>query len=81
MTISGKLAVRLSEIRQRLNTISGLEGDAFTEEIRSESDTLGVEYRDTETKWRAATVAEEDAAQAAAHSLPVGRPRTARTAS
>ena len=65
MTNSQKLGLRCSEIRSRLNEISGLEGAAFTDEIRSEADTLGTEYLDTETKWRAATVAEEDAAQAA----------------
>ena len=48
------------EIRQRLNEIAGLEGDALTEEIRTESDALGTEYRDTETKLRAAVAAEGD---------------------
>ena len=63
MTNAQKLEVRASEICQRLNEISGLEGDKLTDEIRSESDTLQNEYRDTETKRRAAIVAEsaEDA--------------------
>ena len=59
MTKAQKLEVRASEIRQRLNEISGLEGDALTDEIRTESDTLQTEYRDTETKRRAAIVAED----------------------
>ena len=61
MTEAQKLQVRGSEIRQRLNEIAGLEGDALTTEIRSESDTLTVEYRDTETKLRAAIVADDGA--------------------
>ena len=60
MTNSQKLTVRASEIRQRLNEISGLEGDALTEEVRAESDALTTEYRDTETKLRAALVAEPE---------------------
>ena len=65
MTNSQKHAMRCSEIRQRLNEITGLEGDAFTDEVRQESDTLGTEYRDVETKYRAALVSEgEDAHKA-----------------
>lgn len=56
---SQKLELRASEIRQRLNEISGLEGDALTDEIRSEADRLQAEYRDVETKRRAAIVAED----------------------
>ena len=66
MTRSQTHALRLSEVRQRLNEISGLEGDAFTDEIRQESDKLTTEYRDTETKYRAALVADGDDAAAAA---------------
>ena len=58
MTASQRLTLRTSEVRSRLNEISGLEGDAFTDEIRQESDTLAGEYRDLETKLRAATIAE-----------------------
>ena len=58
MTNRQKLEIRSSEIRQRLNEVSGLEGDALTDEIRSESDTLQTEYRDVETKLRAAIVAD-----------------------
>ncbi len=59
MTESQRLTVRASEIRQRLNEIAGLEGDALTDEIRTESDGLNTEYRDVETKLRAAVVAED----------------------
>ena len=58
MTTLQKLRLRLSEVRQRLNEISGLEGDAFSDEIRSEADTLQSEYADLETRHRAAIVAE-----------------------
>ena len=58
MTNSQKLALRLSEIRQRLNEIGGLTGDAFTDEIRSESETLQTEFKDTEIRWRSAEIAE-----------------------
>ena len=58
MTNRQTLEIRASEIRQRLNEIAGLEGDALTDEIRAESDALTVEYRDTETKLRAAIAAD-----------------------
>ncbi len=58
MTKSQTLALRRSSIRQRLNEIAGLEGDALTDEIRAECDRLTAEYRDVETRWRAATVSE-----------------------
>ena len=70
MTNSQKLSVRLSEIRQRLNEISGLEGDAFTAEIRQESDRLQTEFRDKETQYRAAVVAEGDAEKRALENEP-----------
>lgn len=63
MTQSQRIALRLSEVRQRLNEISGLEGDAFTDEIRSESERLQNEFRDLETRYRAALVAEGDEEQ------------------
>ena len=49
MTNAQKIRLRLSEVRQRLNEISGLEGDAFTDEIRAEAETLQNEYADLET--------------------------------
>ena len=59
MTITQKLTIRVSEIRQRLNQIAGLEGDALTEEVRAEETKLQTEYRDTETKLRAAIASDE----------------------
>ena len=66
MTNSQKLAVRLSEIRQRLNEIAGLEGDAYTAEIRAENDKLQSEFRDAEGKYRAAVISEGEAEARAA---------------
>ena len=60
MTNKQKLELRLSELRSRLNEISGLEGSAFTDEIRTESETLAVEFRDTESRWRSATIADSE---------------------
>ena len=59
MTQKQELLIRGSEIRERLNTISGLSGDAITDEVRAESDALGTEYRDVEFRLRAAVAAEE----------------------
>ena len=58
MRVSQRLELRASEIRQRLNAISGLEGEALTAEIREESDRLGAEFADVETRRRAALIAE-----------------------
>ena len=57
MTNTQKIALRLSEVRSRLNEIAGLEGDAFTAEIRSEGEKLTAEYADLETRHRAAIIA------------------------
>ena len=70
MTLSQKLAVRLSEIRQRLNEIAGLEGDAYTSEIRAENDKLQTEFRQSEEKYRAAVIAEGDAEKRALEAEP-----------
>ena len=70
MTNSQRLSVRLSEIRQRLNEIAGLEGSAFTDEIRAESDKLQVEFRDKETQYRGAVIAEVDAEKRALETEP-----------
>ena len=72
MTNAQKLALRLSEVRQRLNEIAALEGDDFTDEVRAEADRLTAEYRDKETQHRAAIVAEADEAQAAADGFDTG---------
>ena len=58
MLDSQRMQLRISEIRSRLNEISGLEGEAFTEEVRQESDKLTQEFREAETKYRAAVVLE-----------------------
>ena len=60
MTNLQKIRLRLSKVRQRLNEIAGLEGDAFTDETRSESEALQGEYSDLETRQQAAIVAEGD---------------------
>ena len=44
MTNAQRITLRLSEVRSRLNEIAGLEGDAFTPEIRGESEKLTNEY-------------------------------------
>ena len=58
MTNAQKIRLRLSQVRQRLNEISGLEGDAFTDEVRSEAASLQAEFADLETRHQAAIVAE-----------------------
>ena len=63
MTNLQKIALRLSEVRQRLNTISGLEGEALTDEVRAESTTLQGEFSDLETRHRAAIVADPEIRQ------------------
>ena len=46
-----------------MNEISGLEGEAFTEEVRQESDKLTQEFRETESRFRAATILEDEETQ------------------
>ena len=58
MTASQKIALRLSEVRSRLNEIAGLEGDDFTDEVKAEAAKLHTEYGDLETRHRAAIVAD-----------------------
>ena len=70
MTNSQRLAVRLSEVRQRLNEIGGLGGDAFTAEIRQESDKLQAEFADKETQYRAAIVGEGETERRALETQP-----------
>ncbi len=65
MTPSQKITLRISEVRQRLNEIAGLEGDAFTDEFRNESDTLQAEFRDLENRYRAAVIGEANAEERA----------------
>ena len=70
MLNSQRLSVRLSEIRQRLNAIASLEGDAFTDEIRQESDKLQKEFADKETQYRSAVLGEADAEKRALATAP-----------
>ena len=70
MTNAQKIRLRLSQVRQRLNEISGLEGEALTEEIRAEAGTLQTEYADLELRHQAAIVAEgEDETRATGDDL------------
>ena len=66
MTPKQKIELRLSEVRSRLNEIAGLEGDAFSDEIRAEAETLKTEYRDLETRHQSAIIAEGEAETRAA---------------
>ena len=59
MTNAQKIELRLSQVKQRLNEISGLEGEDFSDEIRSESLALEKEYPDLETRHRAAILADD----------------------
>ena len=61
MTNAQKIRLRLSQVRQRLNEIAGVEGDAFTDEVRSEAVSLQAEFADLETRHQAAIVAEGEA--------------------
>ena len=61
MTPKQKIELRTSEVRSRLNEISGLEGDDLTDEVRAEAATLTTEYRDLEVRHRAAIIGEGEA--------------------
>ena len=56
MTNAQKLALRLSEIRQRLNELSGKDETTDTEQ--GEMRSLSAEFPTVEERWRAATLAE-----------------------
>ena len=60
MTNKQKIELRLSEVRSRLNEISGIEGEAFTDEIRGEADALQTEYKTLEVRHRAAITSEAE---------------------
>ena len=60
MTNTQRLTIRASEIRERLNAIAGLDGDALTEEARAEETKLQTEYRDAEVKLRASIASDPD---------------------
>lgn len=63
MTRLQELEIRASEIRERLNELSTRD-EALSDEERAEVGTLRTEFRDVETKRRAAIEAEAEAAQA-----------------
>lgn len=60
MLKSQEIQLRQSEIRQRLNAIAGMEGDAVTDEIRAESVTLRKELDAKENEYRDAIKAEDE---------------------
>ena len=57
MTNLQRLELRASEIRSRLNELSGIETGELTSEHRSEIDTFSIEYADVERQKRAAILA------------------------
>ena len=73
MTTTQKLTIRASEMRSRLNAISGLEGDALTDEVRAEESRLQTEYRDTETKLRASIASDPETVETRHADSPEGR--------
>ena len=72
MTTAQKIALRLSEVRSRLNDIAALDGDAFTDEIRNEADALHQEFKNLETRHRSAIIAEGEEEQRAAGAFQDG---------
>ena len=58
MLESVKLASRASEIRSRLAAIAGLEGE-LDDEVKTETAKLRTEYQDVETRFQAASTAED----------------------
>ena len=58
MRPSQKLAVRASEIREKLSTFAAIEGELTTEQ-RSDLEKLRGEYKDTESKMTAALISED----------------------
>ena len=67
MTNTQRITLRLSEVRSRLNEVSGLEGDAFTPEIRAEAEALTNEFQALEVRHRAAIVADGETETRAAN--------------
>ena len=54
MTAAQKHALKISELRQRLNAITALDGEAYTEEIQSEERALIADLNTTETRYQTA---------------------------
>lgn len=61
MTESQKIELRRSKVRERLAAISKLEGDAYTDEVKTEERSLQDEYGTLETRYRSAMIAEDKA--------------------
>ena len=59
MTQSQKLALKLSETRQKINELLAVNETELTDEQRSELSTLTADYPQTEERYRAALIAEE----------------------
>lgn len=81
MKASQTLTLRLSEIRQRLNEIAGLPTEDVSEAVQNEAATLTTEFTASETKFRAALVAEgeEEARAAGAFGAGDGTPAEVRS--
>lgn len=60
MKKSQKLALRASEIRSRLGEIAELEGEAITDEIKTEQRGLESEYKELDNRLRAALISESE---------------------
>ena len=60
MLKSATAAIRISEIRSRLNELNGLSDDAVTDALRDEERALVAEQVERETEYRAALTAEDD---------------------
>lgn len=58
MLNSQKIQLRQSEVRQRLGEIAGLEGDDYSDEIKSEETKLQGELRESEQRLRTALTVE-----------------------
>ena len=67
MTQSQKLALKLSETRQRINELLQIAEAELTDEQRAELTAKTDEYPALETRWRAECVAEDVAGDAGAH--------------
>ena len=64
MLNSQKLALRRSEIRERLNELQQVE--SLSDEQKTEMRKLSGEYQEIETRWRAAVAVEDEANTATA---------------
>ena len=75
MTPAQRVALRISEVRSRLNEISGLGDDEFSDEVRAESDKLQGEYKDLESRHRSALIAEAGKSSAPKRNSTATMPR------